>query len=122
VLVIVDDSDADRAGIDVRPLPAGQFISADDVSGLVLPCRSPLQDDFAKWPILDQMTQGFAGIAKGIDPLDDWLDGSAEHQWDDVSPCYGDRRRRLGNREKPTSRARFQIRSVTSIVVLRLAE
>jgi hypothetical protein len=31
---------------------------------MVLPCRSPLQDNFAKWPILDQMTRGFAGIAK----------------------------------------------------------
>jgi hypothetical protein len=27
---------------------------------------SSLQDDFAKRPILDQMTQGFARLAKGI--------------------------------------------------------
>jgi hypothetical protein len=35
---------------------------------------SPRQDDFAKWPILDQMAQGFARFGEGIDPLDNWLD------------------------------------------------
>jgi hypothetical protein len=39
-----------------------------------LSCRSSLQDDFAKRPILDQMTQGFARLAEGIHPLDDRLD------------------------------------------------
>ncbi|HEV3246795.1 MAG TPA: hypothetical protein VG124_06300, partial [Beijerinckiaceae bacterium] len=38
------------------------------------PCRSPRQDDFAKWPILDQMAQGFARFAEGIDSLDNRLD------------------------------------------------
>src|SRR5229473_6107521 len=61
-----------------------------------LSCRSARQDDFAKRPILDQMTQGFARLAEGIDPLDDRLDGSADYQWDYVPPRCGDRGRRLG--------------------------
>jgi hypothetical protein len=32
------------------------------------------QNDFAKRPILNQMAQGSARLAEGIDPLDDWLD------------------------------------------------
>jgi hypothetical protein len=39
-----------------------------------LSCRSSLQDDFAKRPILNQMTQGFARLAEAIHPLDDRLD------------------------------------------------
>ena len=39
-----------------------------------LPCRSSRQDDFAKRPIISQMTQGLARLAEGIDPLDDRLD------------------------------------------------
>src|ERR1700680_2720046 len=42
--------------------------------------RSPRQHDFAKRPILDQMAQGFARLAEGIDPLDDRLDGSADNR------------------------------------------
>jgi len=38
-----------------------------------LPCASPRQDDFAKWPILNQMPQGFVRLAEGIDALDDRL-------------------------------------------------
>jgi hypothetical protein len=38
-----------------------------------LPCASPRQDDFAKWPILNQMPQGFVRHAEGIDALDDRL-------------------------------------------------
>ena len=87
-----------------------------------LPCRSPRQDDFAERPILDQMAQGFARLAEGIDPLDERLDGSADDQREDIPPRVGDRDWRLGDREKPAIRARFQIRSVTSIVVLRPAE
>src|SRR5882762_5025470 len=61
---------------------------------------SPRQHDFAKRPILDQMTQGFARLAEAIDPLDDRLDGSADHQWDDVPPRCGDRGRRLGEQRE----------------------
>jgi hypothetical protein len=46
--------------------------------------RAPRQDDFAKRPILDQMAQGFARLADGIDPLDDRLDGPAGDQREDV--------------------------------------
>src|SRR5258708_11352800 len=46
------------------------------------------------------MTQGFARLAEGIDPLDDRLDGSADHQWDDVPPRGGDRGRRLGEQRE----------------------
>jgi hypothetical protein len=38
-----------------------------------LPCGSPRQDDFAKWPILNQMAQRFARLVEGIDPPDDRL-------------------------------------------------
>lgn len=54
------------------------------------PCRSARQDDFAEWPILDQMTQGLARFAEGIDPLDNWLDRTAHDQRDDVPPRIGD--------------------------------
>ena len=69
------------------------------------------------------MTQGFARLAETIDPLDDRLDGTADHQWDDVlddvvAIAVGD----WANREKPAIRARFQIRSVTPMVVSRPAE
>jgi hypothetical protein len=84
--------------------------------------RSSRQDDFAKRPIFDQMAQGFACLTEGIDPFDDWLDGSptisgmmSRHA---VAIAVGD----WANREKPAIRARFQIRSVTSIVVWRPAE
>jgi hypothetical protein len=36
-------------------------------------CASPRQDDFAKWPILNQMAQSFVRVAEGIDALDDRL-------------------------------------------------
>jgi hypothetical protein len=39
-----------------------------------LPCPSLRHDDFAEWPILDQMAQGFARFGEGINPVDDWLD------------------------------------------------
>src|SRR5882762_8698769 len=61
---------------------------------------SPRQHDFAKRSILDQMAQGFARLAEAIDPLDDRLDGSADHQWDDVPPRCGDRGRRLGEQRE----------------------
>ena len=64
------------------------------------------------------MAQGFARITEGIDPLDERLDVAADDQREDIPPRVGDRDWRLANREKPTIRARFQIRSVTSIVVL----
>src|SRR6476659_1994734 len=57
---------------------------------------SPRQHDFAKRPILDQMSQGFARLAEGIDPLDDRLGGSAHDQWNNVPPRCGDRGWRLG--------------------------
>jgi hypothetical protein len=44
------------------------------INGALPERRSPRQDDFAKRPILDQMAQGFARFAEGIDPLDNWLD------------------------------------------------
>src|ERR1700688_3316389 len=46
------------------------------------------------------MTQGFAHLAEGIDPLDDRLDGSADYHWDDVPPRCGDRGRRLGEQRE----------------------
>src|ERR1700722_4186364 len=64
-----------------------------EILDIPLPRRSPRQDDFAKRSILDQMAQGFAGLAEGIDPLDDRLDGSAHDQRDDVPPHGGDRGR-----------------------------
>src|ERR1700679_1892107 len=53
--------------------------------GAALSHRSPRQDDFAKRPILDQMAQGLAHLAEGIEPLDDRLDGSADDQREDVA-------------------------------------
>jgi hypothetical protein len=41
--------------------------------GNAIVISSPRQDDFAKWPILNQMAQGFARILEGIDPLDNRL-------------------------------------------------
>jgi hypothetical protein len=39
-----------------------------------LSCRSHRQNDFAKRPILYQVTQGFACFGEAVDPLDDRLD------------------------------------------------
>ncbi len=55
--------------------------------------RSPRQNDFAKRPVLNQMAQGFARLAEGIDPLDDRLDGSTDDQREDVPPRGGNRGR-----------------------------
>src|SRR5258708_7183993 len=44
--------------------------------------RSARQDDFAEWPILDQMAQGFARCAEWTDTLDDRLDRSVYDQRD----------------------------------------
>jgi hypothetical protein len=38
-----------------------------------LPCVSAPEDDFAKWPILNQMAQGFARLSGEIDALDNRL-------------------------------------------------
>jgi len=83
--------------------------------------RSPRQDDFAKGPVLNQMAQGFARLAEGIRStigLMDPLTISGRMSRHAVAIAVGD----WANREKPAIRARFQIRSVTSIVVLRPAE
>src|SRR5580704_17550463 len=71
-----------------------------EVLDIPLSHRSPRQDDFAKRPILDQMAQGFARLAEGIDPLDDRLDGPADDQREDVPPRGGDRDRRLGEQRE----------------------
>jgi hypothetical protein len=54
---------------------------------------SRCQNDFAKWPILNQMTQGCGCLAEGIDALHDRLHRSIHNQRDDVAPGSGDRGR-----------------------------
>src|SRR5258708_15439626 len=46
------------------------------------------------------MTQGFANLAEGIDPLDERFGGSIYNQRDDVPPRCGDRGRRLGEQRE----------------------
>jgi hypothetical protein len=68
------------------------------------------------------MAQGFARLAGGIDPLEIGLTdpptNSGMMSRHAVAIAVDD----WANREKPAIRAPFQIRSVTSIVVLRPAE
>ena len=55
----------------------GETTSAGVQSAAHSPSRrisSPRQDDFAKRPILRQLTQGFGRLAEGIDPVDDRFD------------------------------------------------
>ena len=110
------DSVADAGPRKSRSIALAARCRRHGVANLVYP--SPRQHDFAKRPIISQMTRGLARLAEWIDPLDDPFTISDTMSRHAEAIAVDD----WANSEKPAIRAPFQIRSVTSIVVLRPAE